>query len=67
VSYQDIIPTLALELIIVEKTEGTLEQYKDVSAQVLLLEGIKTQSLLKDSVEALNKVLPHFHLIELKA
>ena len=66
VSYQELIPTLDNELHLVEKTEGTLEDYKNVPAKVLLLEGSKTQSLLKDSVNALNKVLPHSNLIELK-
>ena len=66
VSYHDLIPTLRDELHLVEKTEGTLDDYKNVSAKVLLLEGSKTQSLLKDSVNALNTVLPHSNLIEIK-
>ena len=66
VSYHDLIPTLRDELHLVEKTEGTLDDYKNVSAKVLLLEGSKTQSLLKDSVNALNAVLPHSNLIEIK-
>ncbi len=66
VSYQELIPTLDDELHLVEKTEGTLDDYRNVPARVLLLEGSKTQSLLKDSVNALNKVLPHSNLIELK-
>lgn len=65
-SYQDLIPTLQDELHIVEKTEGTVEEYKDISAKVLLLEGSKTEPLLKDSVSALKEVLPHSNLIELK-
>jgi len=66
VSYQELIPPLDDELHLVEKTEGTLEDYKNVSAKVLLLEGSKTQSLLKDSVNVLNEVLPHSNLIEFK-
>lgn len=66
VSYHELIPPLDDELHLVEKTEGTLEDYKNVSAKVLLLEGSKTQSLLKDSVNALNEVLPYSNLIELK-
>jgi pimeloyl-ACP methyl ester carboxylesterase len=66
VSYQELIPTLDDELHLVEKTEGTLEDYKNVSARVLLLEGSKTQSLLKESLDALNEVLPHSNLVELK-
>ena len=66
VSYQELIPPLADELHIVEKTEGTLNDYKNVSTKVLLLEGSKTDPLLKSSVTALNKILPHSNLIELK-
>ncbi|WP_211251402.1 MULTISPECIES: alpha/beta fold hydrolase [Methanobacterium] len=66
VSYQELIPTLDDELHLVEKTEGTIEDYKNVSARVLLLEGSKTHSLLKESLDALNEVLPHSNLVELK-
>ena len=66
VPYKELIPTLDDELHLVEKTEGTLEEYKNVPAKVLLIEGSKTQSLLKESLDALNGVLPHSHLIELK-
>ncbi len=66
VAYQDIIPTMSNELKLVKETEGTLENYKDVSAEVLLLIGSKTQSLIRDSLIALNKVLPNSNLIELK-
>jgi len=66
VAYQDLVPTLQQELQLVRETEGTLENYRDVSAEVLLLVGSKTQSLIKDSLNAMNKVLPHSNLIELK-
>jgi hypothetical protein len=66
VAYQDLIPTLQFELQLVKKTEGTLIDYKDVSAEVLLLGGSKTEPLLKDSLKALNKVLPHCNLVELQ-
>ena len=66
VSFQELIPPLDDELHLVEKTEGTLEDYKNVSAKVLLLEGSKTDSLLKDSVNALSKILPYSNFIELK-
>lgn len=66
VPYQELIPTLQDELHLVEKTEGTLDDYKDISAKVLLLGGGKTMPVLKDSLRALNKILPHSNLIELK-
>jgi pimeloyl-ACP methyl ester carboxylesterase len=67
VSYQELIPPLADELHVVENTKGTLDDYKNVSAKVLLLEGSKTDPLLRDSVNALNKILPNSNLIELKS
>ena len=66
VPYNDLIAVLGPELHVVEKTEGTIDEYKAVSAKVLLLEGSKTQSLLKDSMTELYKVLPHSHLVELR-
>lgn len=66
VAYQDIIPTMSNELKLVKETEGTLEEYKDVSAEVLLLVGSKTQSLIRDSLNALNKTIPNSNLVELK-
>jgi pimeloyl-ACP methyl ester carboxylesterase len=66
VPYQDLIPVLGPELHVVEKTEGTIDEYKAVSAKVLLLEGSKTQSLLKDSMTELYNVLPCSDLVELK-
>ena len=42
VPLQDLIPTMPNELELVKKTEGTLENYKNVSAEVLLLVGSKT-------------------------
>jgi pimeloyl-ACP methyl ester carboxylesterase len=66
VAYQDLIPTLDDELHLVEKTEGTIDDYQNVSAKVLLMEGSQTPRLLKDSVEALNKKLPSSKFIEIK-
>ena len=66
VPYQDLIPVLGPELHVVEKTEGTIDEFKAVSAKVLLLEGSKTQSLLKDSMTKLYNVLPCSDLVELK-
>ena len=63
---KDLIPVLGPELHVVEKTEGTIDEYKGVSAKVLLLEGSKTQSLLKDSMNKLYNVLPCSDLVELK-
>ena len=66
VTYQDLILTLDNELHLVENTEGTLDDYQNLSAKVLLMEGSKTPTLLKDSVDALNKTLPSSDFIEIK-
>jgi len=66
VTLQELLPTLHNELEIVQKTEGTLENYKNVSAEVLLLRGSETEPLLRDTQDTLNKVLPHSNLIELQ-
>ncbi|PKL67653.1 MAG: esterase [Methanobacteriales archaeon HGW-Methanobacteriales-1] len=66
VSLQELLPTLHDELEIVQNTEGTLENYKDVSAEVLLLGGSKTEPMLKETLHALDKLVPHSHLVELE-
>lgn len=66
VTLQELLPTLQNELEVVQQTEGSLENYKNVSAEVLLLRGSETEPLLRDTQNTLNKVLPHSNLIELQ-
>lgn len=66
IPYEELIPLVDKELHVVEKTDGTIDEYKAVSAKVLLLEGSKTQSFLRDSVGMLNEALPFSDLVELK-
>lgn len=66
VSLQELLPTLNDELEIVQKTEGTLDNYKKVSAEVLLLGGSKTEPMLKETLQALDKIVHHSHLVELE-
>lgn len=65
VHLKDLLPILHFDLQLVNETEGTLENFKDVSADVLLLSGSKSPLLLKKSPNALNKVLPQVSRIEL--
>jgi pimeloyl-ACP methyl ester carboxylesterase len=65
VQLKDLIPTLDYDIELVNDTEGKLENFKDVSAEVLLLGGSKSQLFLKNSLDALSKVLPHVNRIEL--
>jgi hypothetical protein len=66
VPYRELIPTLYFELRTVKQTEGTLENYKEVAADVLLLAGSKSATFIKESSVALNNVLPRAHFVELQ-
>jgi pimeloyl-ACP methyl ester carboxylesterase len=66
VAYQDLMYTMHYELMLVQQTEGTLENYKNVSSEILLLGGSKSPPLLKESLLALNNILPKSNLTELK-
>ena len=66
VPLRDLIPTMPSEIELVRKTEGTIEDYKDVSAEVLLMMGSKSRDAFKDTLDALEKVLPHSNRIELE-
>jgi pimeloyl-ACP methyl ester carboxylesterase len=59
VTLKELMPTLKFDIQLVNETEGKLENFKNVSAEVLLLNGSKSPLFLKNSTEALNKVLPH--------
>ena len=51
---------------LVRKTEGTIEEYKEVSAEVLLMMGSKSRDAFKDTLDALEKVLSHSNRVELE-
>ena len=59
-------PTLKFDVQLVNETEGELENFKKVTAKVLLLNGSKSPLFLKHSTDVLNKLLPHVKHIELK-
>jgi pimeloyl-ACP methyl ester carboxylesterase len=66
VSLRALLPTLHVELLHERETAGTLENYRNVSAEVLLLLGGKTSDpMIRETARALNTVLPHAHLVEL--
>jgi len=64
VKLKDLVPTFHNDVVLVNETKGTIEDFKDVSADVLLLNGSKTFLFLKHSIDALNDVLPHVEHIE---
>jgi hypothetical protein len=65
VPLQDLLPTIHYEIELVKQTAGTLDDYRGVAADVLLLYGSNTDSMFKVTAEALQSVLPHSICIEL--
>jgi len=66
VTLKDLIPTFHNDLVLVNETKGTIENFKDVSAEVLLLNGSKTFLFLKHIIDALNEVLPNVERVEIQ-
>jgi len=53
------------ELDVVKATEGTLDDYKNVSADVLLMCGANAPTLFTGTIDALQEVLPRATRVEL--
>jgi pimeloyl-ACP methyl ester carboxylesterase len=66
VSIEDLMPTLKFDVQLVNETEGKLDKFKNVQAEVLLIVGSKSSLLIKHSLETLEKLLPNFKHIELQ-
>jgi len=66
VTLKDLIPTFHNDLVLVNETKGTIENFKDASAEVLLLNGSKTFLFLKHIIDALNEVLPNVECVEIQ-
>lgn len=66
VSLKDLIPTMPSEIELVRKTEGTIEDYKNISSEVLLLMGSESRDEFKDTLDALEKVIPNTKRMELE-
>ena len=59
VAWLELVASLPAELDPVLDTEGTLELYRQLDAQVLLMYGSETDPMFLDCAEALHRVLPH--------
>jgi pimeloyl-ACP methyl ester carboxylesterase len=57
-------PTLHCDFQLITEMEGTLESFKSIEAEVLLLGGSKSPAYLKASVDGLARVLPNATRIE---
>jgi pimeloyl-ACP methyl ester carboxylesterase len=65
VAWRELVGSLPAELDPVLETEGTLEQYRQLDAQVLLIYGSETDPMFVDCAEALHAVLPHSTVLRL--
>lgn len=65
VSFTVLIPSFHYDYELFVEMKGTLENFKDVSAEVLLIGGSKSPYFLKHTLDALNKVLPNVGRVEL--
>jgi pimeloyl-ACP methyl ester carboxylesterase len=64
-SLRDLLIALVPELDLVMATEGTLEQYRDLTAEVLLMHGSVSDPIFAASAEALHGVLPRSTVVRL--
>jgi pimeloyl-ACP methyl ester carboxylesterase len=65
VAWRDLVASLPAELDPVLDTVGTLEQYRRLDADVLLMYGGKSDPMFADCAEALHAVLPHSTMLRL--
>ena len=66
IKVKHIMLTLKFDSQLVNEIKGKFDSFKDSSAEVLLLCGSKASDILKDSVYALNEILPNVNLVELE-
>jgi hypothetical protein len=65
VAWRELVASLSAELDPVLDTEGTLEQYRQPHARVLLMYGSETDPMFADCAEALRAVLPRSTVLRL--
>lgn len=66
IKLKDLLPTFHNDVVLVNETKGTIENFKNVSTEILLLSGSKTFLFLKHSIDALNEVLPNVERVEIQ-
>ena len=66
VPLQMLIPTFHFDYQLVVEMKGTLENFKPVRAEVLLLGASESPSFLKHTLDALSRVLPNVERVELQ-
>jgi len=66
VSFTVLVPSFHYDYQLVVEMKGTLENFKAVPAEVLLIGGSKSPYFLKHTLDELNKVLPNVDRVELQ-
>jgi len=59
ISIKALVPTQHFDMMIVQETADTMEEYRSIAADVLLLGGSKSPEFLKTSLDALERELPN--------
>ena len=63
---KDLLTTRHYDNVLVNETEGKIDIYKEISAEVLLIGGSKSSLFLKHSLDALKEILPNVKRVELE-
>jgi len=66
VPFSVLIPSFHYDVELVNEMQGTIESFKEMPAEVLLIGGSKSPSFLKNTHDALEKVLPKVDRVELQ-
>jgi pimeloyl-ACP methyl ester carboxylesterase len=66
VALRALVPTMHYDAQLVIESEGSLQSFRAVPAEVLLLGGTKSPAYLKKAVYALERVLPHVSRVEFR-
>jgi pimeloyl-ACP methyl ester carboxylesterase len=66
VSFTILVPSFHYDYELVVEMKGTLENFKAVSGEVLLIGGSKSPYFLKHTLDELNQVLPNVNRVELE-
>jgi pimeloyl-ACP methyl ester carboxylesterase len=66
VALRALVPTMHFDAQLVMETEGALESFKAIGADVLLLGGSKSQRFLRSALDALAGVIAHVRRVELQ-
>jgi len=65
-SFTILVPSFHYDYQLVVEMKGTLDNFKSVPAEILLIGGSKSPKFLKNTLDELNKVLPKVDRVELK-